>query len=61
MVAVGALNAACRVLAADAAPVEIVRARVSGPPVVVVKAGIVPGVVLPLIVVVLGPVGRRLL
>lgn len=55
------MNAARRVLTADAAPVEVVRARVPGPPVVVVEAGIVPRVVLPLIVVVLGPMGGRLL
>lgn len=59
MVAVGALDTACGALTADAGPVKIVRARVSGPTVIVVKARIVPGIVLPLIVVFLCPVSRR--
>lgn len=58
MVAVRAVHAVCRLLAVDAASVKVIGVF-SAPAVIIVEAGIVTGIVPPLIVIALFP-GRRI-
>lgn len=60
MVAVRAVHAVCRLLAVDAASVKVIDVRFSAPAVIVVEAGIVTGIVPPLIVIALFPGRRRI-
>lgn len=58
--ALGAMNTVCRVLAVDAASVEIIAIHVSRTPVIIIKTCVIPRIVLPLIIVFLIPVSRGL-
>lgn len=58
MVALRAVHTVRRLLAVDAAPVKVIGVRLSASPVVIIEAGIIAGVVLPLILVALFPVSR---
>lgn len=56
VVAVGAVHAVRRLLAVDAASVEVVAVRIPAAAVIVVETGVVARIVLPLILVALFPV-----
>lgn len=56
--ALRAVHTVRRLLAVDAAPVKVIGVRLSASPVVIIEAGIIAGVVLPLILVALFPVSR---